>query len=209
MSRARPNYAKIKLNRYLARVQNIRLNEKSFFEYGNHLLSLLFALKRKENGLHLRWNPRESNQLALITLKEVTKAIKTKKYLNPAIHAVSEGIRIAAENKDDLMEKLLLGAAEDIINGKSNEQSKIAKGPRKRSEHPFKDVVRRSTKQYQTHNHNVIREKAVLVGKNLIVKGNLKLIYQVEEEKNIVFNGGYKDIAFTTVRDWISEFRLK
>ena len=53
----KPNYAKIKLDRYLASSENIKLSEKSFFDYGNQLLKLLFALQRKENGLHLRWNP--------------------------------------------------------------------------------------------------------------------------------------------------------
>jgi hypothetical protein len=199
-----PNYAKIKLDRYLARSENIKLSEKSFFDYGNQLLKLLFALQRKENGLHLRWNPYESEQLALLTLNEVNKAIKTKKHLNPAIHAVAKGIRIAAKNKDEVMEKLLLGAAEDIINGKSNEQRRIAQRPRKRKEHPFKEIVRRATRQYHSHNHNTIRDKAIIEGKNT------KLIYQVEDEqKKIVFNDNHKDITFTTIRDWISELRPK
>ncbi len=204
MSTARPNYPQIRLDRYLARFKNIELDEDSFADYGNHLLKLLFALRRKENGLHLRWNPDQSNQLALITLDEISEAIKKKKHLNPAIHAVAEGIRIAAKNKDDVMKKLLLGAAEDIINGKSNEQSRIAQRPRQRKEHPFKEVVRRATKKHQNHNHNSIREKAIIEGKNT------KLIYEVEEEqKNIVFNDDHKDITFSTVRDWISEFKPK
>jgi len=202
MTRIRPNYAKIKLDRYLARDKRIPLSGKSFFDYGNHLLALLFALQRKENGLHLRWNPRESDELALITLNEITKAIKTKKHLNQAINAVAEGIRIAAKNNDEVMERLLLGAAEEIINGKSNEQSRIAKKPRKRSEHPFKTIVRKITKQHEKSNHIVIRDKAIITGKNQ------KLIYQVEEEQqNIIFTEGVKDITFSTVRDWVSEIK--
>lgn len=90
------------------------------------LISFFLALRRKEIGLHLRWNRLESIQLSLITVKEVlAKHPKTlaEKNLQKAIKLLSKGC-------DEDILKLLLETYESLESAESEKQSNRAKTKR-------------------------------------------------------------------------------
>jgi len=97
------NYAKIKLERYLGEIHSGNLNHASFETCGYKLLSLLFAYKRQQNNLHLRWQRAESNQLALITTQE----LKDKKKSDPFLNGIYDALLLMADGNEAMVQKLL------------------------------------------------------------------------------------------------------
>jgi hypothetical protein len=115
------NYTKIKLERYLEKIPSGNLNQTSFETYGYKLLSLLFAYKRHQNNLHLRWQRAKSNQLALITIQELKDKKKSDLFLN----GIYDALLLMADGNDAMVQKLLETAA-IRTNEISSSQSKKA-----------------------------------------------------------------------------------
>jgi len=120
-----PNYAEINLYRYLRKIRAGKLGHIPFEESGFKLLTLLFAYKRKENGLHLRWHRAKSNYLACLTVDELAEKKKT----DPILIGIHEALDILSDNSEEAIRKLL-AIATIRINENSNAQSARAKTPR-------------------------------------------------------------------------------
>lgn len=110
------NHASQALNNHIKRIEN-GYRQGSFQESAYKLLNLLFAYKRSQYKLHLRWNREASNQLALITIQELAAQKKTDPVLNGIYKAL---LKLADDNKDAVQE--LLGTAEVRIDEISTSQ---------------------------------------------------------------------------------------
>lgn len=123
--KANSSHAKNNLDRFLAKVFEGRLARTSFEKSGFKLLNLLFAYKRKEHGLHLRWQKQESNYLAFISIQDL--AAKRKK--DPLLDGIYKALLLLGDNNEEAV-KQLLKTAEERIDEISSSQRAKATGPR-------------------------------------------------------------------------------
>ena len=113
----------------------------SFQESAYKLLKLLFAYKRSQYQLHLRWHKEASNQLAFITLQELSQKKKT----DPVLNGIYNALIILAEGNESAV-KELLETAEHRINEISTNQR--AKATAKRELNP---VLKRATHYHEKY----------------------------------------------------------
>jgi len=125
MNTSRINYAKIRLDHYVEKIRNGRLSSSTFEDVGYEVLRLLFAYKRHEHGLHLRWQRAESNHLALLTVQE----LKDSKKRDPILNGIYEAILLKADGNEAQVQKLLETAGLRINEISSSQRAK-AVGPR-------------------------------------------------------------------------------
>lgn len=90
------NHASQALTNHIKRIEN-GYRQGTFQESAYKLLNLLFAYKRSQYKLNLRWNREASNQLALITVQELAVQKKTDPVLNGIYKAL---LKLADGNKD-------------------------------------------------------------------------------------------------------------
>ena len=128
------NYAKIKLERYIARIWKGDLKKAPFEQAGTVLLNLVFAYVRKENNIHLRWNNAEANYLALLTIAELKKRKGKDLVLIGIYDALME---LAGQNKK-VVDQLLL-TAEIRLNELHEVQTTRGNIPKKPS--PFAKII--------------------------------------------------------------------
>lgn len=126
MNTSKNNYTKIRLDRYVEKIRNGQLNSLPLEDVGYEVLRLLFAYRRHEHGLHLRWHQAESNYLALLTVQE----LKDAKKRDPILNGIYEAILLKADGNEAQVQKLL-ETAETRINEISSSQSARASTPRK------------------------------------------------------------------------------
>jgi hypothetical protein len=123
------------LHSYLAKIASGQLQTDSSQQSAYKLLSLLFAYKRSQYKLHLRWNKDASNHLALITLQELA----SRKRTDPILNGIHDAL-LKLLGEDEAVE-ILLKTAEVRIDEISESQRAKATAPRelnavlKRAEH--------------------------------------------------------------------------
>jgi hypothetical protein len=101
-------------------LKSIRIKKEppdSFQKSAYKLLNLLFAYKRRQYKLHLRWNKVESHQLALFTLQELA----SKRGTDPVLNGIYETLLILADSNERAVQQLLK-TAEDRIDEISTSQ---------------------------------------------------------------------------------------
>jgi hypothetical protein len=129
-------HSKKRLDGYLTKITCSDPLEDSQQHSAYKLLSLLFAYKRSQAKLHLRWNREASNQLALITLQELA----AKRRTDPVLNGVYKALLVITDNNESAVQELLK-TAELRIDEISASQRAKATSPRelnavlKRAEH--------------------------------------------------------------------------
>jgi hypothetical protein len=118
------NHASRALTNYIERIENGHW-QGSFQESAYKLLNLLFAYKRSQYKLHLRWNKEASNQLALITVQELA----AKKKTDPVLNGIHKALVKLSADKEDVVQDLL-ETAEHRIDEISKSQTAKAKAER-------------------------------------------------------------------------------
>jgi len=114
LNRPDSNYAAKALTHYLARIRRKNEVSESFQKSADKLLNLLFAYKRRQYKLHLRWNKVESHQLALFTLQELA----SKRGTDPVLNGIYEALLILADSNERVVQQLLNtaeGRIEEIL----------------------------------------------------------------------------------------------
>lgn len=96
------NHARQALANYVKRIENGN-QQGSFQESAYKLLNLLFAYKRSQYKLHLRWDKEASNQLALITVQELA----AKKKTDPVLNGIHKALLKLSNDKENVIQDLL------------------------------------------------------------------------------------------------------
>jgi hypothetical protein len=200
MNTNRPNTQLLKLQSYVKNLQH-PANEERRKEIGEELLTLIFAYARSKAGLNIRLHRQASEALFFFTVEELF----AKKGKDPDLNNAYDLLNKLDPN-DTVSREAILNLAERVIKNRNQILKRISKGPRVRKEHPFKQVVREMVEEYLQSNYIDIRNKSISEGHRL------GMIYEVEKEKqNIIFSKHLRarDIAFPTIRDWISNLKDK
>jgi hypothetical protein len=200
MNNNRPNSQLLKLQNYLKNLPQLVSNERTR-EIGEELLTLIFAYARSKAGLNIRLHRQESEALLFFTVEELFAKKGKDPDLNDAYKTLEK-----LDPTDIATRETILNLAERVIKNRNEILKRISKRPRVRKEHPFKQVVREMVEDYMQSNHIDIRNKSISEGYRL------GMIDEVEEEnQNIIFSKhlSARDVAFPTIRDWISNLKRK
>lgn len=195
----KPNYQKLKLERYLKRNIPSPRTESSTQEFNEELLRLVFAYTRKQHNLHLGRDRNASIELAYFTVEELFR----KKKNDPTLNKVYD--RLVEENNlpDDDLKELLLEAADRILNGTTARNTAISRMPRNRKKHPLKVLLEELMEEHFNQNHIWLRNKVIA---NAIDKG---LIYQNDtaRERLVFHDEATVDITYKTISVWVKEIK--
>ena len=193
----KPNYQKLKLERYLRRNIPSPKTESSTHEFNDELLRLVFAYVRKQHNLHLRRDRNASIRLAYLTVEELFK----KKKKDPTLNKVYDRLVEKNNLQDKKLRDLLLEAADRILNGTAARNKIISKGPRQRKKHPLRVLLEVLMETYLNRNHVWLRNEVIA---KAIKKG---LIYQNDTDRErIVFNDENTiDITYKTISVWVKD----
>ncbi len=125
MNNVKPNWPKIRLDKYVEKIRKGKLKDSSFEATGFELLRLLFAYRRSQYGLNLRWHKAESLNLAWLTIQE----LKSRKKKDPVLNGIYDSLTILGNGNKALVQKLL-ETAEKRLEEISSSQSAKAQGSR-------------------------------------------------------------------------------
>lgn len=202
MKSSASNYSSRALLNYVKKISDRCLEIDSPEQSAYKLLSLLFAYKRSQYKLNLRWNREESNQLALITLQDLS----SKKKTDPVLNGIYSAILILTNDNEEAAKKLL-ETAEARIDEISVSQRAKAKTLRE-----LNPVLERVTYHYKKNPTlspgEIIDRLKVDVGSNNITDFDEELgrfFYNEKGKKNPM----EKHISLDSVRNFISKLRKK
>lgn len=125
MNNSQSNWPKIRLDNYLEKIRKGKLKDSPFETTGFELLRILFAYKRSQYGLHLRWQKAESLKLAWLTVQD----LKSNKNTDPVLNGIYDALVIHGNGNEALVKKLL-ETAEGRLDEISSSQRTKAQGPR-------------------------------------------------------------------------------
>jgi len=189
------------LHSYLTKIASGQLQTDSSQQSAYKLLSLLFAYKRSQYKLHLRWNKDESNHLALLTVQELA----SKKRTDPVLNGIHDALMVILGNEEAV--KTLLETAEVRIDEISESQRAKAISPRelnavlKRVEHHS----RRDTNLTPEEIIEKLKNDVGLYGINSYDEELKKFFYDENDKKT----PREKHILLASVRNFISKHRKK
>jgi len=199
MNTEKPNYQKLKLERYLKKLPK-SADETEGRQLGEGLLKLMFTYIRRKEGLHLRWKRAECRALLLFTVQELYERKGKDPALNKAYDAIEQ-----LDPADTKSKEAILDLVERVLGAQTAKNRQISqKKDRSRTEHIFKGIVREVVDDYPQHNHVVIRNKAITEA------NKKKLIYEVDEDRGVVSFESYlkiKPVSFPTIRGWIDNLK--
>lgn len=195
----KPNYRELELRRFLKRITNNDFENVEKKIICGEILRLIFAYQRKINGLDLRYNWRESRELAFFTLEE----LKAKKNKDPLLNEAYDClIKISDQNGEKNKVDLILGLAERIIHGTQSKNKAIQKKERNRIDHPLKTLLKDIFDDYKNHNFEKITSELIKRGKEE------RIIIEVESNGRIICNENMKckpTLSKKTIGTWITE----
>jgi hypothetical protein len=189
------------LHTYLAKIASGQLQTDTSQQSAYKLLCLLFAYKRSQYKLHLRWNKDASNHLALITLQELA----TKKRTDPVLNGIHDALMVIFGNEEAV--KTLLETAEVRIDEISESQRAKATSPRELN------AVLKRAEHHHTKNPNLMPEEIIEKLKNDVsqhgINGYDEGLEKFFYDENGKKNPREKHIALASVRNHISKIRKK
>jgi hypothetical protein len=189
------------LHSYLTKIASGQLQTDSSQQSAYKLLSLLFAYKRSQYKLHLRWNKDASNHLALITLKDLA----SKKRTDPVLNGIHDALLKILGGHEAV--ESLLKTAEVRIDEISESQRAKATGPRelnvvlKRAVHHHRKTPSLTTGEIIEK----LKNDVGLYGINSYDEELEKFFYDENNKKN----PKEKHILLASVRNYISKIRKK
>lgn len=203
MNNSQSNWQRIRLDNYLEKIRKGKLKDSSFEATGFELLRLLFAYKRRQYGLHLRWQKAESLKLAWLTVID----LKSRKNTDPVLNGIYDAMVIHGNGNEALVKKLL-ETAEGRLDEISSSQRTKAQGPREPN-----PVVKRAI-HHTEKNKGLDPWKIIELIKNDVGSHQINS-YDEELEKffyNHVEKQSYsieKSITLRSVRNIISDLKKK
>ena len=195
------NHARQALANYVKRIEN-GYRQGSFQESAYKLLNLLFAYKRSQYQLHLRWDREASNQLALITVKELA----AKKKTDPVLNGIHKALLKLSDDKEEVVQDLL-ETAELRIDEISTSQRAKAKAERE-----LNPVLKRAKHYHEKYPDLSPREILDRLKKDA---GTYNINSFDEELENFFYDEigkkkpREKDISLASVQNHISKLRNK
>ena len=202
MKNSATNYAHKALFRFLAKINDDEYSTDSFQESGLKLIGLLFAYRRSQYKLHLRWNRDESKQLALITIQELA----SKKKTDPVLNGIHDALLKMSGNNEAAVERLLQTASDryDEISVSQRKKSTAQREPN--------PVLNRVIYHHNAH-PNLMPAEIIEKLKNDV--GNHGITDFDDELKRFFYNvegkrySREKHISIESIRNFISERRKK
>ena len=189
------------LHSYLTKIASGQLQTDSSQQSAYKLLSLLFAYKRSQYKLHLRWNKDESNHLALLTVQELA----SKKRTDPVLNGIYDALMVILGNEKAV--KTLLETAEVRIDEISESQRAKATSPRELN------AVLKRAKHHYMRDPNLRPAEIIEKLKNDV---GLYGINSYDEELKRFFydeigkkKPSEKDIFLASVQNYIAKLRNK
>ncbi len=125
MNIVKSNWQKTRLDRYVEKIRKGKLKEHSFEATGFELLRLLFAYRRSQYGLNLRWHKADSLKIAWLTVQD----LKSSKKTDPVLNGIYDALVIHGDGNEALVKKLLETAEGRLEEISSSQQAK-ARGAR-------------------------------------------------------------------------------
>lgn len=126
-----------KIDSLLRRISRGDFSQKSSNALSHKLLNLYIAQIRKDKGLHLRWQFRESIELAMLTVKDLRTQLKTRK--NKIASAILKGLE-AMQGGEEATDHFL-AAAEESLKTESARQTALGNKPKR--EDPLNAEIRK------------------------------------------------------------------
>jgi len=201
MNIAKSNWPRTRLDRYVEKIQKGKLKEPSFEAAGFELLRLLFAYKRSQYGLNLRWDKADSLNIAWLTVQD----LKSSKKTDPVLNGIYDALLIHGNGSEALVKKLLETAEGRLEEISSSQQAK-ARGTRKAN-----PVVKRAI--HHTHKNKDLEPWEIIdliksdVGKHHInsYDDELKKFFYTHIEKKSY--SVEKSITLSAVRNVITKLK--